>query len=72
LHPELLPALGRLIIQASENTQIWIVTHSERLVEQLTGCPECHSIKLEKNLGQTFIAGQGLLDAPAWHWPDKA
>jgi hypothetical protein len=32
---------------------------------------ECNSIALEKNLGQTQVVGQGLLDAPSWHWPDK-
>jgi hypothetical protein len=25
---------------------------------------------LEKDLGQTGIAGQRALDEPAWHWPD--
>jgi predicted ATPase len=71
LHPDLLPALARLITRASQNTQVWVVTHADRLIEALKNFSECHSIRLEKNLGQTRVAGQGLLDAPAWHWPDK-
>jgi len=31
LHPDLLEPLARLIVHASERTQIWLVTHSERL-----------------------------------------
>jgi hypothetical protein len=31
----------------------------------------CNSLKLEKNLGRTRIAGQEILDEPLWHWPDK-
>ncbi len=70
LHPELLPALGRLIVKASELSQVWVVTHSEHLVTALKEAPECHSIPLEKNLGQTQVIGQDLLNSPVWHWPD--
>jgi len=27
LHPDLLPALARLIIKASKSTQVWVVSH---------------------------------------------
>jgi hypothetical protein len=40
------------------------------LIAALEQDPACNSIVLEKNLGQTGIAGQGMLDQPAWHWPD--
>jgi predicted ATPase len=70
LHPDLLPALARLIIRASENTQVWVVTHSNPLIAALSAHPSCHLIPLEKVLGQTQIVGQRLLDQPAWHWPD--
>jgi len=33
--------------------------------------PVCHAIELEKELGQTKVKGIGMLDEPAWHWPDK-
>jgi len=71
LHPDLLPALGRLILRASENTQIWVVSHANRLISALNQSSECHAIELEKNLGQTQVMGQGMLDEPPWHWPEK-
>jgi predicted ATPase len=70
LHPDLLPALARLIIRASEQCQVWVVSHARRLISALQEDPECNCIVLEKNLGQTGIVGQRLLDEPAWHWPD--
>jgi predicted ATPase len=71
LHPDLLPAFARLIIHASKNTQIWVISHSSRLVAALGEAPECRSIVLEKDLGETRIVGQGLLDRPAWEWPAR-
>lgn len=71
LHPDLLPALARLILQASQHTQIWVISHASRLVNALLRDPECHVIALEKELGQTQIRGQNMLDVPAWHWPDE-
>jgi len=71
LHPDLLPALARLIIQASEQTQVWVVSHASRLVAALNQSQDCHAIELEKELGQTQVIGQGMLDEPSWHWPDK-
>lgn len=70
LHPDLLPALGRLIIRASAHSQIWVVSHASRLVSALESHPRCNSIQLEKTLGQTEVVGQGMLDRPPWHWPD--
>lgn len=71
LHPDLLPALARLIVQASQATQIWVVSHASRLIAALESVPECHSLVLDKQLGQTTLIDQGMLDEPAWNWPDK-
>jgi len=71
LHPDLMPALARLIGRASENTQVWVVSHSSRLIVSLEKLSQCQSVALEKDLGETRVAGQRLLDEPAWHWPDK-
>jgi len=71
LHPDLLPALARLIVRASQHTQVWVVSHARRLIAALQQDPECNCIVLEKNLGQTEGVGQRLLDQPAWYWPDK-
>lgn len=70
LHPDLLPALARLIIQASQQCQVWVVSHASRLIAALQQDEGCHSIVLEKVLGETRIVGQGVLDAPAWHWTE--
>lgn len=68
LHPELLPALSRLIIKAAETTQVWVVTHSPTLISALRGCSEASVIELEKELGQTEVKNQTLLDRPEWRW----
>ncbi|AJQ93705.1 AAA family ATPase [Gynuella sunshinyii] len=70
LHPDLLPALARLIIRASSVTQVWVVSHASRLIAALEEAENCHSIALIKELGQTLIAGQEMFDQPSWRWPD--
>ena len=70
LHPDLLPALARLIIRTSRHSQVWVVSHARRLIAALQQDPECNCIVLEKNLGQTEVVGQRMLDQPAWHWAD--
>jgi predicted ATPase len=72
LHPDLLPALARLIIRASMNTQVWVISHASRLIAALENAKECNSLQLEKCLGQTQVVGQGMLDQPSWQWPDKS
>ena len=39
LHPDLLEPLARLIVRASERTQVWLVTHSERLAAAIARMP---------------------------------
>lgn len=70
LHPDLLPALGRLIIRAASTTQVWVVSHASRLIATLEGSEACNSVRLEKSFGQTRVVGQGILDQPMWRWPD--
>ena len=70
LHPDLLPALGRLITRASADSQIWVVTHAPRLVNTLAKCDDFNEIRLEKTLGQTQVLDQPMFDQPPWHWPD--
>lgn len=68
LHPDLLPALAKLIIKAAESTQVWVVTHSPALVSALEKSRDACLIGLEKEFGQTQIKGQNLLDRPQWRW----
>ena len=70
LHPDLLPALARLIIRASGQTQVWVVSHENRLIQPLAEAEGCEWIVLEKTFGETRIQGQGLLEGPAWRWPE--
>jgi len=71
LHPDLLPALARLIRRAARHGQIWVVSHAPRLIAAIEEDAACQSIVLEKQTSQTRIVGQGALDAPAWHWPKR-
>ncbi|MRI33823.1 ATP-binding protein [Endozoicomonas sp. OPT23] len=69
LHPDLLPALGRLIKKASENTQVWVVSHARLMIQELMDSGRCNALNLNKELGQTTIEDQDIFDAPAWNWP---
>ncbi len=72
LHPDLLPALARLISKAAESTQVWVVSHADKLIRELEKAEDCNSIRLNKILGQTVITDQDEFDQPLWHWPDKS
>ena len=71
LHPDLLPALARLIARASEQCQMIVVSHAKPLLEALSQQSACHSIVLEKDFGETRISGMNSLNTPAWHWPSR-
>jgi predicted ATPase len=71
LHPDLLPALGRLIAGAAEKSQAFIVTHAPRLISALEERPDCNSVRLEKEFGETKVVGAAQLDGPAWRWPSR-
>lgn len=76
LHPDLLPALGSLIVAASANAQTLVVTHSQALLDAIgraaTDRDGVRRVELEKRFGETVVLGQeGLLDRPTWHWPGR-
>lgn len=71
LHPDLLPALARLIARAAERSQVIVVSHAPRLIAALEEQPACHAIALEKHFGETRAAGADPLDRPAWQWPSR-
>ena len=70
LHPELLPALGRLIAQASRQSQIIVVSHAPALVATLDGrgAEAGRRIVLEKELGETIVQDH---KPPSWTWPSR-
>ncbi|NLR76089.1 AAA family ATPase [Leeia aquatica] len=69
LHPDLLPALGRLIIHASQYSQLLVVSHAPRLIATLEREGRCHHLMLEKRLGETLL--QEDIDSAAWKWPER-
>jgi predicted ATPase len=71
LHPDLLPALGRLIRRAARDTQVWVVSHASRLIATLQEDPECNAIELDKALGESVIRTAGSLEEPSWKWPER-
>jgi len=46
LHPDLMPALARLIERAARQCQIWVVTHSTRLAAALERAHDVEPIHL--------------------------
>jgi predicted ATPase len=71
LHPDLLPALARLVAGAAQRSQVLVVSHARRLIAALEEQPGCHSLMLEKSLGETGIAGLAPLELPPWQWPAR-
>ena len=71
LHPDLLPALARLILTAAERTQIVVVSHAAPLIAALAASPACSHVRLHKQNGETLLADAALLDAPRWQWPQR-
>ena len=71
LHPDLLPALARLILAAAEQTQIIVVSHAPQLIEVLTATPVCMRLHLVKELGETTLEGATLSNKPKWVWPAR-
>jgi predicted ATPase len=71
LHPDLLPALARLIGVAARNTQVWVVCHASRLITALKEDAHCMTVELDKELGQTRMTNQLPLEAPPWNWPAR-
>lgn len=70
LHPELLAPLGALIAEASDRSQIVVVSHADALVAAL----EAHGAlrhELLKDGGETVIEDQGIFDIPSWTWPKR-
>jgi predicted ATPase len=68
LHPRLFGPLGRRIAAAVERTQVIVVSHAEKLVEEIAHAGEATRIELVKRDGETEVAGQRYIDEPKWSW----
>ncbi len=70
LHPDLLPALGRLIGRAAARSQVAAVSHARRLVaalEEFDGL----SLTLDKQGGETTLLEPPGVEAPGWEWFER-
>ena len=65
LHPDLLPGLADLLVEASERTQLIVTTHSDVLVDALTERPESVVVG-EKHDGQTELRRLDKADLAKW------
>jgi predicted ATPase len=57
LHPSLLEPLARLIIDASNRSQIWLVTHSQQLADAISSQSQVKPRSVIKRNGETWIDG---------------
>lgn len=57
LHPDLLPALASLIVQASARTQLWVVTHSRPLADAIAAQSGITPREVIRQNGATWLAG---------------
>jgi predicted ATPase len=71
LHPDLLPALARLILAAAKNTQIIVVSHASQLIAELATAPVFTRLHLVKEFGETKLEGSTLFNEPKWNWPPR-
>ncbi len=65
LHPDVLPELARMLIEASERTQLIVTTHSDILVDAMTERPEAVVI-CEKHQGKTELRRLQKADLVGW------
>lgn len=62
LHPDLLEPLAQQMVTASRNSQLWVVTHSEKLAELVEKHSGESPIRLQLENGETRVVGQRLVD----------
>ena len=62
LHPDLLEPLARQLVNAGKYSQLWIVTHSQRLAELVEKFSGEAPIRLELVGGETRVIGQRTID----------
>jgi predicted ATPase len=48
-----------------------VVSHAAPLIDALQQRPECHSLMLDKRLGETTLLGADDSTPPTWHWPAR-
>jgi predicted ATPase len=62
LHPDLLEPLAKQLVNAGKHSQLWVVTHSQRLAELVEKFSGEAPIKLELVGGETRVIGQRMVE----------
>ena len=62
LHPDLLEPLAKQLVNAAKYSQLWVVTHSQRLAELVEKFSGEAPISLELVGGETRVIGQRTID----------
>ena len=65
LHPDILPSVGDLLMDASTRTQLIVTTHSDVLVDALSDMPES-VVVCEKHAGQTHMKRLDRQEIQGW------
>ena len=65
LHPDILPKIADLLIEASERTQLIVTTHSDILIDAMTERPES-VVVCEKHNGQTQMTRLSAPELSVW------
>lgn len=60
LHPSMLPALAEMIANAAERTQVWVVTHSRILADEIEARTGARALTVVRDHGATVIKGMRL------------
>ncbi|HEY1527739.1 MAG TPA: AAA family ATPase, partial [Candidatus Angelobacter sp.] len=62
LHPDLLEPLAKQLVNAGKYSQLWVVTHSQRLAELVEKFSGESPIRLELVGGETRVTGERTMD----------
>ena len=65
LHPDIIPELAKLLVEASSRSQVFVTTHSDILVDALTDVPEA-VIVCEKSGGSTQLRRLDAEELKPW------
>lgn len=60
LHPDMLEPLADLVALAARRSQLWVVTHSEKLAAAIAARTGQRPERVEKTAGETRVVGRGL------------
>ena len=65
LHPDVIPEVARLLVEASSRSQLFVTTHSDILVDELTSTPDSVII-CEKPHGATQLRRLDAVELKPW------